>query len=118
LSGLAPGLQATRLDLASAMKGRHSRSARSSRLPRILIVTQVATCLIVLITGGLFLRSLQWARAADVGFDARNLLVASIDLPQSDYNGTRITGFYARLRKRIARVPGVHFVSLAETFPL
>ncbi len=69
LFGLAPALQATNPDTVSAVKG-ESDSARSrSRVSSGLVVFQMALSLLLLISSGLFLRSLQGATQIDPGFD-------------------------------------------------
>src|SRR5712692_8304132 len=81
LFGMAPALQASRPELVAALKGEAGSGPRGLRKPlgEILVISQVALSLVVLIASGLFVRSLQSAQTADLGFDTKNLLVAQLD---------------------------------------
>jgi predicted permease len=79
--GIAPALRATRLELTPALKeGRGSSSAPARRtLSRSLIAGQIALSILLLVAGGLFLRSLRNLTHVDLGFDPQNVLVFSLD---------------------------------------
>lgn len=120
--GLLPAIRATRPDLASALKEAApetgSHGARLLGLRNALIVAQVALSLLLLVGAGLFLRSLATASAIDTGFDARNMVVASVDLSPQGYEQARGQAFYRELTERIGALPGVRSVSLARIVPL
>ncbi len=81
--GLAPALQATKPNLASALKDEGvaigKRFAPRARMRDLLIVAQVTVCLTLLVTAGLLLRGLQRAQALDPGFRTDRALVAKAD---------------------------------------
>jgi predicted permease len=83
-----------------------------------LIATQVSVSMILLVCAGLFLRSLQHAATVDPGFDANNVVVASFDLRTQDYTEPRGRAFYTALTERIAGLPDVRAVTLAQRVPL
>jgi predicted permease len=116
LFGLAPALRATRLDLTSALKDQ-AGGARigQSRLPlnKILVVTQVALSLFLLIGAGLFVRSLQKLRGLDMGFDRENVVLFSLDLG-TGYDAARLTNLYRRLLERLETLPGTRSASLSS----
>jgi predicted permease len=114
LFGLAPALGATRPDLVPALKERLGRS----RLARAFVVAQVALSLILLVTAGLFLRSLDKALNVDPGFDPINRIALSFDLGIQGYTDRQRGTFYARLLERVRALPGVESASLASPLPL
>jgi predicted permease len=117
--GLAPALRASRLDLVSSLKEGTSASGQGkSRLRSVLVTVQVSVCLVLLIGAGLCLRSLANAQSIDPGFDVNNALVASLDVEAFGYHEVRGRAFYKDLLDRVAALPGVRAVSLADMLPL
>ncbi|MGH9627052.1 MAG: ABC transporter permease [Bryobacteraceae bacterium] len=119
--GLAPALHATRADLSSSLKGtRQAASAKPRRLSarKILVAGQAATSLVLLISAGLFLRSLMNAHAVDLGFDPGNIALLSIDLESQGYNPERGRAFHREMAARLRAVPGVERVDMASSIPL
>jgi predicted permease len=118
--GLAPALNLTRLGAASALKDGALAAAGKQRfgLRGALIAAQVSVSLVLLVCAGLFLRSLQQAATVDPGFDADNVVVASFDLRTQGFTEARGRAFYSELTERIARVPDVRAVTLAQKVPL
>lgn len=80
LFGLAPALRASGGEPVAAMRGARTATASRQRngLRRILVISQVALSLVLLIAALLFSRSLQKLLAANLGFDSRNVLLASV----------------------------------------
>src|SRR5947208_3291482 len=90
LFGLAPAWSATRLDLAPVLKdAARGMSPGRSRLGlgKILVVSQVAMSLLMLIGAGLFVRSLQRLMSVDLGYNPDKLLLVRIDPISSGYKG-------------------------------
>ena len=77
-------------------------------------MTQVALSLVVLIGAGLCVKSLQRLQRIDPGLEPSKVLTASFDLSLSGYNESRGQQFFAQLSDRIAALPGVEAVSLAN----
>src|SRR4029077_17597631 len=73
--GLAPAFSATRMSLTMALKDSASNvsGSRRSRLVRVLVSAQVALSLLLLVSAGLFLRTLQNLQAVPLGFERRQL---------------------------------------------
>jgi predicted permease len=115
--GLAPALQASKPDFVAALKedtpGRGGR-ARRLGLRNLLIVVQVALSLVVLIGAGLCVRSLRALQAIDPGFEPAKVVTASFDLSQNGYDEPRGRQFISQLSERVAALPGVEAVSLAN----
>ena len=118
LFGLLPALQATRPSLVPALKGEAPAGGSRSALSRALVVAQVALSLVLLVTAGLFLRSLGTATNVDKGFDPDNLLLASVDPGLQGYDRARSEVFYHRLVERLRALPGVKAVGLGEMVQL
>jgi len=120
LAGMAPGLQATRPDMVDALKddvpGRPGRSR--ALLRRLLVVSQVALSLLLLVGAMLFVRSLSGLRQLDAGFRRDHALFVSIDPARNGYKGQRLKDFYESLRARVGSLPGVSSASLASITPL
>ena len=113
--GLAPAIRASRGDVNSALK-QSGRSVVASRsvLGKSLIVVQVAISLVLLVGSGLFLRTLYNLRTVDVGFNPHNLLLLRISPGLNRYDEKRTIALYGDLQERIAAVPGVKGVALAQ----
>jgi putative ABC transport system permease protein len=119
LFGLAPALHATRRELVAVLREeaslrRHSRSL----LRNGLLVGQVALSLVLLISSGLFLRSLANAQSISPGFDPRNVIAMDLDLDLRGYSESQGRAFYSQLLDRVNALPGVRSASLARTIPL
>jgi predicted permease len=109
LLGLAPAWAAAWPALASALKGEEAlvRRGRRFSLRNILVVTQVAMSLVLLLLTGLFLRSLQRAADIDIGFRPQGLLLLSVDPRLNGYSPQQISQFLSQLRRRVSALPGV-----------
>ena len=119
VTGLAPALRATRFDLQTSLKeGGSTLLSPSRHLFRSgLVISQVAICVVVLIAGGLFVRSLQQAARMDLGFRTDHLLMASLDLGLQGYDEASQKQFHRRLLDRLKDLPGVRSASLAANVP-
>jgi predicted permease len=121
LFGLAPALRASKVDQAAAMKDA-SAALAGGRLGLIrgnaLVMAQVAISCVLLIVGGLFLRSMEFARNVNPGFDRTGLQLFSVDLGLQGYSEQRGRLFQKTMMERLKTLPGVEFVSLAYPLPL
>jgi predicted permease len=122
--GVAPARQASRLDPVDALKegGRTGDGTRRSRTRSLLVVTEFALALILLIGAGLMLRTLRALQAIDPGFDPHNLLtmvVSTAASPVSSISGPERTGeFYREAIERVRAVPGVVSAGMTNHLPL
>jgi predicted permease len=115
LFGLAPALGATRLDLTSSLKDAVGGGAGRSRLTphKLLIVTQVALSLFLLVGSGLFVRSLRNLKNLDAGFDRENVVLFSLNTPSS-YTLAQRVKLYQQALERLEALPGADAASLAS----
>ena len=121
LFGTVPAIRAASLPLQAVLKeeaGSISVAVHKSRLSSGLVVAQIALSLLLLVCAGLFTRSLQKAQQSDPGFDPNHVLLASYELSPAGY--TRRTGeaFDRQVLAKVAGLPGVESVSLADFSPL
>jgi predicted permease len=117
--GMAPALQAARPGTVAAIKGSASDRAGRSRTSSALVVVQMALSLLLLISSGLFLRSLQGALRIDPGFEApSNLAMASLDPGLQGYDRPATEAFYEDLLQRIEATPEVSSAALVYGPPL
>jgi predicted permease len=116
LFGLAPAFHTARVDLSSALKsqgGVTDRRQQSWNLRRMLVVSQVAVSLALLIGAGLFLRSLENLRNVDVGFPADEVLQVEIDPQGAGYREEQLPGLYRELVERIGAIAEVRSASMS-----
>ena len=119
--GLAPAFQASRPDLIPALKGESAilgKGYRKYGLRNLLVVVQIAMSLFLLISAGLFIRSLESVQTVDPGFDTRHTAIMSVDLGLNGYSQGRGRAFYQQLIERIRTMPGLRAASWAKTAPL
>jgi len=121
LTGLTPIFRALRTNLSDTLRegGRSlSGGTERHRIRNVLVVAQVCLSFVLLITAGLFVRSLGRAQSSYLGFDPNNVLNLSMDPSQSGYDMTRTKSFYKDLEDRVRALPGVESASLALSVPL
>ena len=120
LFGLAPAIRGSRADVAPVLKDDASAVAGSYRQSRgrtVLVVSQVALSVVMLIFAGLILRSLINLRPAGLGFSTENVLVVPMTLDEHQYDRATSQAFYREVSERVARLPGVQHVSLIDHVP-
>jgi predicted permease len=116
--GVVPALSVSRIDLVSAIKGVGAAGAPQGRLRAVFLVSQIALSVVLLVVAGLLVRSIRHAQSIDVGFDARNVMTASIDLETRGYAPDRGRELIRTLQDRLAAAPGVESLNLVEIVPL
>jgi putative ABC transport system permease protein len=117
--GALPALQASRSDPQRALQEGSRRSAGSiSRTRATLVVAEVALALVLLVSAGLLLRSLQRLFAIDAGFDASGLLTMQIQTSGRGGSDGDPTQFFAQSLEAVRRVPGVGAAALTSQLPL
>jgi macrolide transport system ATP-binding/permease protein len=121
LFGLVPALQGAASSVMSALKESATAvtaTPRRARLRKALVVAQVALSLILLVSAGLFLRTLLNAQSVDPGFSTRSGLLASIDLQPAGYDAARGRAFLRDTLARVREIPGVDAATFASRLPL
>ncbi|HEU4713057.1 MAG TPA: ABC transporter permease [Pyrinomonadaceae bacterium] len=117
--GLAPALQSTRPNLLNTLKDTAAQGgAGRTRLRSVLVVSQIAISLIVLIAAGLVVRTLQQLQTMNPGFDPQNALSMSFDLSLQGYDEARAQQFYKQVAERVRALPGVKSAAVTSYIPL
>jgi macrolide transport system ATP-binding/permease protein len=114
---LAPARQSSKTDLVAALKseGHGARGwTRRFNLRDLLVVGQIALSLVVLIGAALFVKSLRAVQAIDPGLEPAKVVTASVNLGLTGYDQTRGRLFIANVTERVAALPGVEAVSVAN----
>jgi predicted permease len=118
--GLFPALRFSRPEIISSLKDdAGGGSRRVGRVHRWAASAQAGVALALLITCGLFVRSLGAMQQRDLGFEPAGLLITRIDLSREGHEAPEEAQlFLDRLREAVAAVPGVASVSIADGIPL
>ncbi len=109
LFGVLPAWRTSRVSPSSAMRDgtRTTTAGRGQhRLQNSLVVAQTAVGLVLLVAAGLLIHSFVRVLQVDPGFDRRNVLIASLSLPDDRYSGAREPQFYQQLLDRVRALPG------------
>jgi predicted permease len=114
LAGVFPALRNTRFELAPALRGPGGAVvAEQARMRKSLVVAQVALAFLLLITAGLFARTLKNLFEVDPGFRIARTLTFQFDLAASGYDEARARAFAKTFQERISGTPGVSSVAFA-----
>jgi predicted permease len=115
LFGLAPALRATRVDLSAQFQGgaRTLGGGRSS-ISQALMVVQIALSLVLLVSTGLFVRTLGNLERVDAGFNREGLLLFRVDAPSAGYRREQFAELQSRLQDRLERIPGVRTATFSS----
>jgi macrolide transport system ATP-binding/permease protein len=124
LFGLAPALQGTRVDLTPALKETRASAPRGRRragirigLSHVLVVSQIALSLLLVVAAGLFVHTLSNLRSIQLGFNRENVLLFNLNARPAGYKGAPLARFYSNLRDRFRNIPGVRNVTFSR-YPL
>ena len=120
LFGLAPALQATRLDLVSSLKAADADSGRRRRLwgRNLIVVGQVALSLVLLVVSAIVWQGFRDQLAQGPGFRTDHLYLTGFDTEESRYSEEQTRRFYKDLLDHTRSAPGVRSAALASDVPL
>jgi predicted permease len=114
LFGLAPALQSMRVDLTSALKQTRAGESRKRigawmrvSPSQMLVVSQIALSLLLLVSAGLFVRTLTKLNSVELGFNRENLLLFNVNAGQAGYREQALARFFENLHLQLAAIPGV-----------
>jgi putative ABC transport system permease protein len=122
LAGLIPSLRFTRTDLNEALKqgqSRGSSDASGGRTRNVLVVSEVALSLVLLIGAGLMVRTLWELRNVRPGFDSSNVLTMSVSVPRDKFaSPAGQINFFTEVLQRVRALPGVDSAGVIDSLPL
>jgi cell division protein FtsX len=117
LFGTIPAFRATELELTTTLKdGRGTIGSRTrSALAPVLVISQVAFSLVLVVGAGLFLRSLVNITRVDTGFNKQNVLRLNVDASSAGYESDdpRLRNLYQQIEARVSALPGVRAASFS-----
>jgi predicted permease len=118
--GLVPALRASQPDVVGAIKDGTggSTGARRAWLRNSLVVAQVALSLVLLVSAGLFLKTLRRVSVVNPGFEARNVLLAGVDLLANGYDAARGEVAIRQMTANLRALPGVSAAATIRSVPL
>jgi putative ABC transport system permease protein len=122
LFGLGPALSASRLRITLALQAAGTGSvgtARGLRTRAVLVVSQVAVALALLVVCALTVRAAVKLQRVDPGFDTTHVLVVRTDLPEWNYEApAQIVAFQEKVTANLARLPGVGNAAATDRLPV
>lgn len=121
LIGIVPALQVSEGREAAVLREStrgSSAGRRARRLRDTLVVAEVSLACVLLVTGGLLVRSFRAVLDVELGFEPRNAVAWQLNSGRSFDSPQEESDFHARLTERIAAVPGVESVGLIDALPL
>ena len=118
LAAIAPLLAMRRTNLTDTLKaGARGISGGHQRLRGVLVVSQLAVCVTIVVCAALFARSAANASRVDPGFRTDHILLASAQLGIQGYDSSRGAQFEREVERRVAALPGVRSATLARHTP-
>jgi putative ABC transport system permease protein len=118
--GLIPALHSSRPDLNESLKeGAKGTMAHSNRTHSLLVISEMALALILLIGAGLLVQSFRLLQDVNPGFDPSNILTMRLPLPEIKYGEPgRAAAFIGQLLERVSALPGVKAVGTTTHLPM
>lgn len=122
LAGLTPGWHLTKTNLNDSLKqglGKTSTDSGGLRVRSVLVVSEVALSLVLLIGAGLMIRTLYFLRTADPGIDPHNVLTVPLAISQTKYAaGQPQANFYESTLELVRTLPGIVAAGAVDSVPL
>jgi putative ABC transport system permease protein len=121
LIGLIAARHASRTSVGEALHDcRHGPTpvGGGHRTRKALVVAQIAACFVLLVAGGLFMRSLGEAEHANFGFRAEGVLNLQMDVAHVGYSESRGQLFFDEVERRVAKISSVKDLAFACTVPM
>jgi len=122
LAGLVPALRASHANLNDALKqglGRTDADSGGNKTRSVLVVSEVALSLMLLIGAGLMIRSLWLLRNTDPGIDPHNILTMTLVIPGSRYPAPApYVNFFDQVLTQVRSLPGVSSAGVVNDLPL
>ncbi len=119
--GLAPIWASRRTDLNSILRsgGRGATGSRTrAGLRNALVVSEIASSVVLLTGAGLLIQSFDRLQNVDPGFRADHVLTLQLNLPETRYSDWKVGLFYKQLLERLQALPGVRWAGIGRKVPL
>jgi len=116
--GIAPAIQATRVDITPALKETRASSPRRRGrfigLSQLLVVAQITLSFLLVLGATLFGRTLANLHSVEVGFNPEHLLTFSLNARHGGFEDAQLQTLYARLSEQFRALPGVRAATLSD----
>jgi len=116
--GVAPALQARRVNVLAVLQDVRMPGGARSGLRTTLVVVQVTLSFVLLVAAGLLFRGVRNTANVPLGFNPDQVLVASFDVQLLHHQPAQVTAFYAELLRRTRALPDVEHAAVADFVPL
>jgi putative ABC transport system permease protein len=119
--GLFPAIKMSRPELNEALKessGKQTGISLNNRFRSALVVSEIALSLVLLIGGGLMIKSLWSLMQVNPGFKADNLLTMTVSLPSKYGEDEKVISYFRQLSQQLGSLPGVKNVSAVSALPI
>jgi putative ABC transport system permease protein len=120
ITGLAPTLQLSRPQVSDTLKqgGRSGVSAGRHRFRTLLVISEVALSLVLLVGAGTMVAGFRRMAATDMGFDQSQVLTFHVTLPEEKYRDKdRVRSYYNQALSKIEGLPGVESAACVTSLP-
>lgn len=121
LAGLVPAFRLSKVNVSEALKqgSRTSSDAGGNRTRGVLVVSEVALSLMLLVGAGLLIRTLWALRKVDPGFDPHNVVAVIPSVSRTTFpQPAQETAFYQQLADKVKVLPGVESAAVLDDLPL
>jgi putative ABC transport system permease protein len=120
LFGIAPALRASGVQPLAAMKANSRGVIEGARfgLGKVLVMAQVALSLVLVAGAGLLLSTFWKLASLNPGFDPAGILLAGIDLRNSNYSPERKTAAFQEILAKLRAIPGAQSASMSDITPI
>ncbi|HEX7334557.1 MAG TPA: ABC transporter permease [Pyrinomonadaceae bacterium] len=116
--GLAPALQSFDKNLTETLKeGERNSSRGHNRAGKLLVVSEVALTMVLLVGAGLLVKSFWRLSQVDPGFNPENVLAMQVSVNARPEEGPKVDGFLDEIKSRVQALPGVQSVSVSNGMP-
>ena len=117
--GLAPAVQAWRTDVNAALKeeGRGDTGGHRNRFRHLLVVSEVALALVLLVGAGLLIKSFSRLMEVNAGFRTDGVLTFQVTLPEGKSSAQKVN-FIGQIVERLKALPGVQAAAATDSLPL
>ena len=118
LFGTAPAIRASRAESTQAMRQTRGADPRRARAQQMVVIAEVALCLVLLMGAGLLLESFRRVLSVNPGFREDHLVTMQVSLPSSYTTFSAVMGFFRDITTRLPSLPGIGAVSAASSLPI
>ena len=116
--GLAPALQSSDSNITETLKeGERNSSRGRNRAGSLLVISEVALTLVLLVGAGLLVKSFWRLSQVNPGFNPQNVLAMQVAVSARPEEGAKVNGFLTELQSRVKALPGVQSVSVSNGLP-